>query len=86
MIKEPTAKHGGLSSIYMVEEENQPPQTSLWPPYPMVPHPPARHTHTNKCKMVPFPPNLWQCPHHKAQAMGSYSCFSVSQRDNPGAS
>lgn len=46
MIKEPTAKHGGLSSIYMVEEENQPPQTSLWPPYPMVPHPPPRAIHT----------------------------------------
>lgn len=51
MIKEPTAKHGDLSSIYMVE--NQPPQTNLWPPYaivlsPFLPlplPPPISHTH-----------------------------------------
>lgn len=101
MIKEPTVKHGGLSSIYVVEEENQPTQTNLWPPYAMVlrsslppsslspSFPPSSlrlsYTHTNKCKRVLFPHSLWQCPHHKAQAMRSCSCFSISQRDNLGA-
>lgn len=53
MIKEPTAKHGDLSSISMVE--NQPSQTNLWPPYAIVlspflslpspTPPPVSHTH-----------------------------------------